>query len=659
MKKIILFAFLFICLQANSQETPKHKGSYLCSQKHLNSKFSVEKSLNSPNHSFDVLHYNVNVDLYHCYATPYPHSFTGNVTISIKADSSINQLVLNAMSSDIVVDSVRLSGTSFSHTGNLLSINLNSTYNTGDVFEVKIYYKHNDVSNGGFYCKNGFAFTDCEPEGARYWFPCWDKPSDKATFELSAKTPANVKLGSNGSLIDSVVVGDTIYYHWLSRDPLSTYLAVITSKANYKLDIVYWKNPSNPNDSTPMRFYYNDGENPLPMEQIISPMTSFYSEKFGNHPFEKNGFAALNNDFQWGGMENQTLTSICPNCWYESLIAHEFAHQWFGDMITCGTWADIFLNEGFATYIEALWLEHAYHYQNYKSDIISDANYYLNNNPGVPIYNPQWAIQTPNINNLFNYATTYCKGACVLHMFRYVVGDSLFFKALKGYATDTVDFKYNNSMITDFKVKVNQETGMNLDWFFEQWLSFKNHPVYANQYQIINNNDGTYGVDFQTQQTQAGTTFFKMPLELKVHFIDNTDTLLTVMNDVNNQLFSFNFSKLPTTLIFDPDTEIVLKQGTTQVSVENILASDFKLGQNIPNPVSSTTSIEYELPYSSDVFFNVYDICGKEILHHEFKSIAKGKHTIMLDKSQLQQGVYYYKMQTKDFQAMRKMLIAN
>ena len=83
-----------------------------------------------------------------------------------------------------------------------------------------------------------------------------------------------------------------------------------------------------------------------------------YSELFGEHPFEKNGFATLNNQFVWGGMENQTLTSLCPNCWDEGLISHEFAHQWFGDMITCATWADIWLNEGFATYTEALWLEH-------------------------------------------------------------------------------------------------------------------------------------------------------------------------------------------------------------------------------------------------------------------------------------------------------------
>ena len=111
---------------------------------------------------------------------------------------------------------------------------------------MKIYYRHNNVSDNAFYAGNGLVFTDCEPEGARKWFPCWDKPSDKATVELRAKTPAVVKLGSNGRLADSITIGDTTYYHWVSRDPVATYLVVISSKIDYGLDIVYWPILSNP-----------------------------------------------------------------------------------------------------------------------------------------------------------------------------------------------------------------------------------------------------------------------------------------------------------------------------------------------------------------------------------------------------------------------------
>ena len=141
-------------------------------------------------------------------------------------------------------------------------------------------------------------------------------------------------------------------------------------------------------------------------------MTTGFSQLFGEHPFEKNGFATLNNQFQWGGMENQTLTSLCPNCWSENLVSHEFAHQWFGDMITCATWADIWLNEGFATYWKRSGTNSRADTRAYKSDINNDASSYLSGNPGWPMYNPSWAITTPPNNTLFNYAITYAKGAC-------------------------------------------------------------------------------------------------------------------------------------------------------------------------------------------------------------------------------------------------------
>ena len=112
------------------------------------------------------------------------------------------------------------------------------------------------------------------------------------------------------------MTGDTIYYHWVSRDPVSTYLTVLTGKVNYNLNIVYWHKLSNPADSIPIRFYFNAGENPTSMQNIIGDMTTYYSQRFGEHGFEKNGFTtAPASGFTWGGMENQTLTTLCADCW--------------------------------------------------------------------------------------------------------------------------------------------------------------------------------------------------------------------------------------------------------------------------------------------------------------------------------------------------------
>ena len=571
--KNFLFTALFILLSLQFSQAQNfnsyNKGSEYCSQNKIRSS-NFDTSLNVTadiQHSFNAINYKLNLDLFNCFISPYPKSFTGSVILTFQVDSTLNSIKLNAVNSSLVIDSVRLAGVSFSHSSNILTINLNRTYNVGETAQVKIYYKHNNVTDGALYVSNGFLFTDCEPEGARKWFPCWDKPSDKATLDLTTRVPATVKLGSNGYLADSTRNADTIYYNWISNDPIATYLMVMTGKVNYNLDIVYWNKISNPNDSIPIRFYWNQGENVSALNSMkikVPQMMTTYSQLFGEHPFEKNGFATVNNQFVWGGMENQTLTSLCPNCWDESLIAHEFAHQWFGDMITCATWADIWLNEGFATYTEALWLEHLYGYSSYKSDIVSDASTYLSSNPGWAISDPNWAIVTPNVNTLFNYAITYMKGACVLHLLRYVMGDADFFDGLYSYANDP-DLKYKSAVIPDFKEHMNTAYGEDLSWFFDEWIYQPNHPVYQNQYWFQNISTNIWEVGFVARQTQTNSSFHKMPIEIKLSFSTGADTTIRVMNDSNNQIYSWNFNRQPISIAFDPSNNIVLKTASLSV----------------------------------------------------------------------------------------------
>ena len=568
MIKKLLTALLFLLATtlSFSQDAPQNPvGSVLCSDKKSNSQNAFFENVNADiKHSFNVLDYKMNIDVYNCFISPYPKSFTASVIVKFEVDSSLNSIKLNAVQSSLLIDSVSMAGVSFTHTSNILNINLIRTYNPGEIVEVKIYYKHKNVTDNAVFISGGFLFTDCEPEGARKWFPCWDKPSDKATIDLTARVPSNVKLASNGRLEDSIKTADTIYYHWVSRDPIATYLMIMTAKVNYNLDIVYWHSSLNPGDSIPMRFYWNAGENVASvrnMENKLLQMTTTFSQLFSEHPFEKNGFAALNNQFVWGGMENQSLTSICPNCWYESLITHEFAHQWFGDMITCATWADIWLNEGFATYIEALWIEQQSGYSAYKSEINGDASSYLSSNPGWAISNPAWAITTPSTNTLFNYAITYLKGACVHHLLRYVVGDQAYFQGLHNYANDPA-LKYKSAVISDFKDHLSAAYGEDLTWFFDEWIYQPNHPVYANNYWITGAGTNLWQVGFVAKQTQTNTPFHKMPIEVKISFLSAPDTVIRVMNDANNQIFMWQFNHQPSSVSFDPYNNIVLKQAS-------------------------------------------------------------------------------------------------
>lgn len=637
---LTILAILF-CISLMAQDTP-FKGSEFCAhgkQMRPDIDISAFRSPNSPKHSFDVLNYEIDIDIYHCYTSPYPKSFTATSIVTFKVDSALSQIKLNAVNSSLQINSVGLSGVSFTHLQDTLTIVLNEMYQPGDTVDVSIEYSHLNVSDEAFYADYGFVFTDCEPQGARKWFPCYDHPSDKATLSLKAKVPANVKLGSNGRLADSLTIADTTWYTWVSRDPIATYLMVITSRANYNLDIVNWQKPGS-DEVLPIRFYYNPGENPTAMKQMIVPLANYFYSIFGDHPFEKDGFATLSPQFSWGGMENQSLTSLCPNCWNAGYITHEFAHQWFGDMITCATWADLWLNEGFATFSEALWAGEVNGPQAYKNDMNSNASYYLGQNPGWAISNPAWAFNPPSNNVLFNYAITYMKASCILHMYRYLVGDEVFFNSIHQYATDTVNFRYKTATIGDFADKVSEVAGQDLHWFFDQWLLQPNHPMYDNTYSFKDMGEGNWNVNFLASQIQTNAPFFKMPLELKITFEGGTDTLVRLMNNMNDEFFAIEFNKRPLSLIFDPDNNILLKQASTVVSNNDLpLTSEINFVIE-PNPAKESVELKFRLESAGNVSLSIFDMKGGEILKTQFGQLSQGQHNQQIDVRNFSEGTY-------------------
>ena len=666
MKTFISFFILTFIFLTSAYSQQEIQGSKICSDRKssLNNVSFQEyfDSQNSPVHSFDVLQYKLNLDIYSCFISPYTKAYKATNEINIKADSVINSVKLNAVNTSIVIDSVKMNALTlaFTHTSNIATVNLDRTYNPGELFTIKIYYRHNNVTDNGFYASGGMVFTDAEPEGARSWFPCWDKPSDKAKTDITLKVPSTVVLGSNGSLADSIRTGDTIYYHWNSKDPVTTYLTTLIGKVNYNLDLLYWRKISNPNDSIQMRFYWNTGESGLAnIKSKMPSMVTRFSNLFGEYPFEKVGFATANNQFTWGGMENQTLIILAPNYWSENVVAHEFAHQWFGDLISPGTWADIWLNEGYATYCEALWKEYTTGYSAYKTAITSNASSYMSSNPGIPVYNPSWAVITPPQNTLFNYAITYAKGSCVLHMLRYTLGDTMFFNAIKSYSTDTNSFKFKNSVTADFVTKINQVTGQDLTWFFNQWIYQPNHPLYSNSYYFTDNGNGTWDARFTAKQTQSNPSFFQMPVEIKIGFSGGGDTTLRVMNNVNNQTFVFTFSRQPVSLAFDPNNNIVLKTASIINGIdENIYsAGSFSLSQNYPNPFNPVTSIDFQIPVSGYVNLTVYDINGKEVTRIVNGFRNKGSYEVQFDGNSLASGVYYYRLNAGDFTDTKSMIL--
>lgn len=670
MKKIIfLLLALLIWNITYSQDMNFTKGSERCSYSRMHSHNGflphspLGDSPNSPRHSFNVLKYTLNLNIYNCFKSPYPYTFSASNQMMFRVDSNLTQIQLNAVNTSLAIDSIRLSGGPllvFTHASNILTITMNRQYTVGEIATMTIYYRHIATSgDGAFYVQNGYVFTDAEPEGARKWFPCWDRPSDKALLDLTAKTPSNVKLGSNGRLQDSTASGDTIWYHWISRDSVSTYLVVMTGNTTFNIATVWWHKFSNPADSVPIRLYYNSGNSYTWTLNNIKTVTDWYSWKYGEMAFEKNGFTTGGSQFVWGGMENQTLTTLCSSCWDYSTVTHEYAHQWYGDMITCATWADIWVNEGFATFSEAVWLERAGGYTAYKNDINSDASSYLSSNPGWAISNPQWAVVTPDVNTLFNYAITYMKGACALHLLRYTMGDSVFFQGMKAYSTD-LNFRYGNSTIPDFLAKMGSISGSNYTWFYNSWILQPNHPQYQNYYNFTNIGSGNWRINFTARQIQTNAGFFQIPIEIKFGFASGSDTTVRVMNSANNQGFTWVFNRQPTSVVFDPNNQIVLKTASLIQGIdENTTAvpNKFELHQNEPNPFNPVTQINYDIAKNSHVKLVVYDMLGKEVktLVNEYQ--VAGRYMESFNGVNLPSGVYLYKLEAGDFVSVKKMML--
>ena len=521
----------------------------------VNSNAQIDTNIN-------VIKYDLEFDLINTFQEPYPKTYSAVNVVSLMVNSTAGQITLNAENYSLIIDSVSGSGQTFVHENDLLKINLDKFYNSGDMFDVKIYFRHKEIFDTAYFAFKGLMYTDSETAGARRWFPCKDIPNDKVMLRLSARVPEKVLFVSNGLLVDSVYKNNSLHYTWETNIPISTYLIAMAGSKNYKLEVFNWKKLKPPYDNVEIRLYSQPGETKFNYDNIknkLPEMLEVFSKLYGDYPFEKIAFVTTDRNFPWGGMENQTLVTLCPDCWYESLIVHELVHQWFGDMITPNTWADIWLNEGFATFNEAIWDEYNKGPKEYKKNIQNEAMKYLSADPGWELYNKDWAVSKPNDEVVFNSNVTYSKAASIVYMLRYVLGDSVFFDALQAY-TDNPQFRFGNVTTSEFQAAVEQVSALDLDWFFSQWLMKPGFPEYEFNFTTEKSKNGKWKTDYTINQIQSNKIFYQMPVELKVKFTDGSEQLLKERNSYNFQTFNFEFDKEPERIIFDPNNWIVLKK---------------------------------------------------------------------------------------------------
>ncbi|MDZ7766442.1 MAG: M1 family aminopeptidase [Melioribacteraceae bacterium] len=552
--KQIYFAFLYllIVLTITAQSTYEH----VCSKGKIASTVlskNIDRVQYPGDETIDVTYYKLDLDIDYDESSNPVVYFDGEVTIKAKALENITSVFFDFTNTLTVTEvTVNSNPATFNHQNNKVNISLNSTVSADEEFTAVVSYEGAPVSTGwgsfGYNTQYDAIWTLSEPYGAPDWWVCKDNPSDKPdSADIWLTTSSNLIPASNGSLEAKIINGDgTHTYQWHVSYPIAHYL-ISLAIAPYDVTEEYWK--YNGTDSM-LVIHYNYPQNVSQsrMDALSEtiPMLEVFSDMYGLYPFveEKYGHA----EFIWGGaMEHQTLSSM--GFYNTAVIAHELAHQWFGDMITCADWHNIWLNEGFATYSESLYLERAYGHEVFINDV--KANMSSAKNAQGTIY-----VQNINsVNQIFNSSRSYAKGSIVLHMLRGVLGDDDFFQTLYNYAHDPV-VRYAAAFTEDFQRVAEETSGMDLEWFFDQWIYDEGYPKYNFGWTSSEDN-GSYTVSGFIEQTQTIGPIFEMPIEFVVEYTDGTEESFTVTNSSQSQNFELTVSNEPFKVMFDPNNWIL------------------------------------------------------------------------------------------------------
>ena len=403
------------------------------------------------------------------------------------------------------------------------------------------------------------AWTQGEDEDSRYWFPCYDYPNNRTTSEIVATVPEEFTTISNGALVgtSSDATAKTRTFHWRHDVPHSAYLitlaagefAMIEERAG-SVPVTYYVAPGREDDAR--RAFGNTPK-----------MIQFFERVIGvPYPYAKYAQVAVS-DFIFGGMENTSATTQTDSTLHDArahldfksdpLVAHELAHQWWGDLLTCRDWAHAWLNEGFATYFEALWCEENLGADEFAWNVRQDREGYLDEDANhyrrAIVCN---RYRTPI--ELFD-RHLYEKGSLVLHMLRRVSGDDLFFKSLNLYCTR---HRGANVITQDLQRAFEDTTGRNLDFFFDQWVYKEGHP----EIEVSSGfDDKKKLLSVTVKQThKTGDTIvsaFSFPVTIALMDAQGLETRQRVEIKDREQVFNFVVDKAPKAVRFDPEHDIL------------------------------------------------------------------------------------------------------
>ena len=470
--------------------------------------------------TFDALHY-----LIQLYLDIEEKYFEGQTTITLSSlRESLPTIVLDA--EDFKVTKILNEwgeSLSFTQENRKLIVNLLRPYKFGEVISITVFYRSLDECHRSSEPKKGLRFyeatdehpalvaSDSWPDGVHHWFPCYDYPNDKVTNEVIATVKEPNKVASNGRLVRVVHHKEkgTVTYHWLQDKPHSTYLIFLAAgpyevlRDSYQnIPINYWVFPQHVKDA--WRSY-----------QKTPKMMEFFIKKFDTpYPWDK--YDQISVPFG-GGAESTSATAMTYRIIHDEkadqdwpsigIVSHELAHQWWGDLITLRSWAHAWLNESFGTYSDYLYYEYDRGPEEGAINLLNKKNAYLRE-AHTEYIRPIVTNHYERPQDLFD-AHSYPKGACVLHMLRFVLGDNSFFLVLKEFLHR---YSFQPVETHDFTKTVKDVTGRNLDWFFREWLFKPGHPVFKVNYRWEEKQGILNLVIEQIQDTSLGIPIFKMPV---------------------------------------------------------------------------------------------------------------------------------------------------
>lgn len=494
---------------------------------------------------FDVLIYDIDISI-----DPNKKIIEGNVVIKLKNNSSKSRIIPLNFYNNMIINYIKVNGeeVKYKRDSKLVYVINNNKF---DSAYIEISYK-GTPKNLGFGSFNftekenyPFIYTMNEPIFASTWLPCIDRPDDKALMQIKITNDSSLTSLSNGKLVSVEKTGNKKTFTWKTIYPISTYLiAIYSGKYFEKKDFVKSVN----NDTIKIYYYLfpSDYEKGINDFSDHPDYIKTFENLFGEYPFTKEKYSVAEFLWQSGAMEHQTLTGIGSNFitgkkFFSDMLIHELAHHWWGNAISPKTWKDIWLNEGFATYSEALYWEKIAGYDALKTTLQSKFDEFISGT----LYNPKGELFTRLI---------YDKGAWVLHMLRFEIGDENFFNALRKYYQI---YKYSNASTEDFKNICEKISGKKLDYFFKQWI-YEGEGIINLAYDW-NYDAESKKVVINFEQIQNGFKVYKFPLEIEIKYYDGQTEKRRLYIDSISKRFYLDIDKNLEQIIIDPNKWLLAK----------------------------------------------------------------------------------------------------